>query len=314
MTEFSRLVLDQFQVRKSRKQKTAFAEQVSAYAAEQGYACRMEKGSCGANNIVVGDPDKAKVVYTAHYDTCAIMPFPNFITPKNFWIYLLYQILLCVILFLPAVLLQVLSILLLPTLGVPDDIVYIVSRLLFAGLLITECVLMMAGPANRHTANDNTSGVITLLEIMAALPADDRDAVAFVFFDLEEMGLFGSAGFASHHKKTMKNTLLVNFDCVSDGAHLLFVLRRGARPYEAVLQKAFSGDEAHTTETATGGYIYPSDQANFPCGVGVCALKQTKKGLLYMDRIHTKNDTVFCEENIQCLTAGALRLVREIQN
>ena len=63
-----------------------------------GYDFKVEKGAFGARNIVIGDPEAAKVLYTAHYDTCARMPFPNFITPKCLPIYLLYQILLTVVL------------------------------------------------------------------------------------------------------------------------------------------------------------------------------------------------------------------------
>ena len=50
-------------------------------------------------------------------------------------------------------------------------------------------LLMMFGPANRHNSNDNTSGVITVLEIMSTLPENLRDKVCFVLFDLEEAGL-----------------------------------------------------------------------------------------------------------------------------
>ena len=60
--------------------------------------------------------------------------------------------------------------------------------------------------------------------------------------------------------------------------------------------------------------FYPSDQANFSRGVGVAALKKTKGGLLYMDRIHTKRDTVYMEENIAYLTEGAVRLAGSLTN
>jgi hypothetical protein len=60
------------------------------------------------------------------------------------------------------------------------------------------------------------------------------------------------------------------------------------------------------------GVFYPSDQANFPEGIGVAALKCTKKGLLYMDRIHTFKDTVYREENIRFLTEGAIRLTQAL--
>ena len=92
MTETTQTIFEKHQIRKSRKQKTAFIDYVQSTAAKLGYESRTEKGYLGARNIVVGNPDTAKVVYTAHYDTCAVMPFPNFITPKCIWLFLLYQI------------------------------------------------------------------------------------------------------------------------------------------------------------------------------------------------------------------------------
>ena len=91
MTETTKTIFEKYQIRKTKKQKTEFISFVKGKAESLGYTCEIENGSFGARNIVVGDPKKAKVVYTAHYDTCPRLPFPNFITPKNFLIYLLYQ-------------------------------------------------------------------------------------------------------------------------------------------------------------------------------------------------------------------------------
>ena len=41
---------------------------------------------------VLGDPETAKVVFSAHYDTCARLPFPNFIAPKNLLVTLGYTL------------------------------------------------------------------------------------------------------------------------------------------------------------------------------------------------------------------------------
>ena len=310
MTETTQTVFEKHQIRKSYAQKSAFIQYVQSTAAKLGYQSRMEKGYLGARNVVVGDPDTAKVVYTAHYDTCAVMPFPNFITPKCIWLFLLYQILVGVLLVaIPSALVAGIFFGL-AACGIEANALLLYDLWLI--LILAMCWLIMAGPANKHTANDNTSGVTTLLDTMTALPEELRGEVAFVFFDLEEMGLFGSAGFASKHKKVTKNTLVVNFDCVSDGNNILFVLRKGATLYTEAIKTAFPSTEAFTVEVASKGAIYPSDQANFVRGVGVAALKKTKGGLLYMDRIHTKRDTVYMEENIAYLTEGAVRLAESL--
>ncbi len=308
MTETAKEILELYQVRKNKKQKTRFIEYASAKAVELGYEAKIEKGYLGARNVVVGDVENAKVVYTAHYDTCAVLPFPNFITPKNFGIYLLYQILIVAVFFAAAFALGFAFGFVGTFLKLPEFVIRYSAMAVYWILLI----LMFAGPANRHTANDNTSGVITLFSIMEKLPAEQRNKVAFVFFDLEEAGLFGSMGFASKHNRAMKNKPLINFDCVSDGDNILFAIRRDAAKLSDKITAAFPENGKFKVHAQTKGVFYPSDQANFPLGIGVAALKSTRGGTLYMNRIHTVRDTVFEEENIEFLTNGAVRLTEII--
>ena len=311
MTETTKTIFERYEIRKTKKQKTAFIDYVKHIAEENGYSFRVEKGSFGARNIVIGDPAAAKAVYTAHYDTCPRLPFPNFITPKNFLIYLLYQITVSVLfILLPIAALTALWRLALDAMNVSEDLRPLLMLLSAYVFLFGAMALLMAGPANKHTANDNTSGVTTLLDLMTSLPSEQKQKACFVFFDLEEMGLFGSSSFASKHKKAMKNKLLLNFDCVSDGDHILFALKKGALPYKNHIETAFKSNESLRVEVLSKGVFYPSDQANFPCGVGVAALKKAKRTkMLYMARIHTPRDTVYREENVAFLTQGASRLL-----
>ncbi len=301
MSPIAQTVFDQFEVRKNKKQKAAFRAWAAEQAAQCGYTAREERGSLGAVNLVIGDPETAKVVFTAHYDTCAVLPFPNFITPKAPLLYLLYQLLITVLLTIPAF---VAYFLLLP---VVDPLL---AYWIFLVLLWADILLLICGPANKHTANDNTSGTITVLQTMQAMPPELREQAAFVLFDLEEAGLLGSSGFASAHKKAMEKKPVINFDCVSDGEHILFAIRKKARSLTDLLQSCYPSTADITAETATRGCIYPSDQSAFPCGVGVAALKCGVGGILYMNRIHTPRDTVFREENIAFLVDGSLRLTR----
>lgn len=312
MTDTTKTIFETYEIRKSRKQKTAFLQFVQEKTAAWGYGSRIEKGWCGARNLVIGDPARAKVVYTAHYDTCPVLPFPNFITPKHIGIYLLYQIVVVTAFMLvPMVAAMLLAGGFASAAGMDSDMSGALSVLVGYAVLAAVSLLILAGPANKHTANDNTSGVTVLLDILQTMPEELRADAAFVFFDLEEMGLFGSGGFASRYKKEMKDKLLVNFDCVSDGETILLALQPKAGKYAPVLEKAFVAGEDRPVEIGGKGVFYPSDQKNFPCGVGVAALKRTKKGkILYMNRIHTKNDTVYEEANIAWLTESALRLTK----
>ena len=292
-------VLTQFPVRKNRKQKQSFRDAVQAYAAELGYACKIEKGSYGSRNIIIGDPEKAKYLVTAHYDTPARMFLPNFITPRNILIYLLYQ-------FLVVGLMIAVSIGGGIGLGVllesPET-----GKSLAAVFYWVLLILMMAGPANRHNANDNTSGVVTLLEIARTLPALHREQVCFVLFDLEEAGMLGSASYRKSHKKETDNQIVLNMDCVGDGDEIVFFPTRKLKKDTAAMNRmrrcgGYFGQK-HISVQDKGFAFYPSDQMQFPLGVGIAAFRK-KKGLgLYLSRIHTSKDTVLEETNINILRA-----------
>lgn len=302
MTPLSETILANWQVRKTKTQKTAFIE----FMQSQIPGLQVEQGGFGNNrNLVVGDVKSAEVILTAHYDTCARLPFPNFITPKNILLYLAYSLLLCIPFGIIAGVLNAL-------LHLVTDSFLITYWGTFLPTMALLFYLFMGGKANPHTANDNTSGVITLCELMAAMTEEQKARTAFVFFDNEENGLLGSAWFRKLHKKDgIDKKLLINFDCVSDGDHMLFVLSKSARKaYGDAFEKAFPDTAEKTVYIEKASTtMYPSDQANFPIGVGVAAMKKKRGVGLYMNRIHTIRDTVFQQENITYFVEGTLRLI-----
>ncbi|MBQ8910883.1 MAG: M28 family peptidase [Oscillospiraceae bacterium] len=297
-------ILTLYPVRKSRRQKKAFREDVCAYAQSLGYECRIEKGSLGSRNIVIGNPETAEHLITAHYDTCANMLLPNLITPCNFLLFLLYQLLLTAVMLVPAVLIGMLVGIIVrqPQVG---EFTFLVT--LFAVLL-----LMMYGPANRHNANDNTSGVVAALEIAGSFPKDQRDKVCFVLFDLEEAGLIGSSSYRSSHKKDSQNQLVWNLDCIGEGDDVVFFpskkVRKNERKMETLQRCVTKLATKRISIRQKGFSFYPSDQANFPYGVGIAALKRSKFGL-YLDRIHTNKDTVLDETNVNILRAAIISAI-----
>ncbi len=296
-------IFQKHQIRKSGKQKSAFIDYTKQKVIENGWPMRVEVGTFGAQNIVVGDPEKAKVIYTAHYDTCAVLPFPNFLPPKNIWLYLLYQLVIVIPILIVIYALFFITFLAESNLGLNPLIGNFIRLAAYVGI----CALLLAGPANKHTANDNTSGVTVLFGIMKNLPAEQRENVALIFFDLEEMGMIGSSSFAGKHKDIKKDKLLINYDCVSDGRDLMVLVKKGATPYQDKLAEAFASNEVMTVEI-TNKAFYPSDQTQFKAGVGVAAFKRTRRGMLYMDRIHTPKDTVFRRENIDFIVDSSIKL------
>lgn len=311
MTEAAKTVLTAYEVRKTKGQKEAFRAFLCRELEQLGYEPRVESGRSlvTSHNVVAGDPEKARVLLTAHYDTCAVLPFPNFITPRNLPVFLLYQLAVAAVIFILAIAVEVALIMAF------DPPLWAALLAMYAALAF--CIWwMLAGKANRRTANDNTSGVITLLEMAAALPPEDRDAVCFVWFDNEELGLFGSSAFAGAHRRVRADTLTLNFDCVGDGDYLQFFPSRTVKKDSetmALLESAFLSEGKKVVEVVRGLGLYPSDQARFRRGVGVAALKKAPLIGYYMDRIHTRRDTVLEEDNVQLLCRGVLRLAGMIR-
>ena len=302
MNNISKEILEKYQIRKNKKQKTEFIEFLRAHFPELA----VEEGGFGKNrNLVIGNISSAKAVLGAHYDTCAVMPVPNFIMPKRPVLSVLYSLIIVAIFVLicgafgAAV-----------GIAVKDEYIATRSAMLLYWVLL---ILLFLGPANKHTVNDNTSGVITLVELMSSMTEEERAQYCFVFFDNEEKGLLGSSFFAKQHKEEMEDKLLINFDCVSDGDNIMFIANKKAYPeYAEKLGTAFAEAEGKTVliENEKGTH-YPSDQRNFKKNIAVAALKKGRIGL-YMDRIHTPRDTVMDEKNIELLKSGIKKFLEQI--
>lgn len=304
-------VLRQFPVRKTKKQKQAFRDAVQSYAESLGYPVTVEKGSFGAKNVILGDPEKARYLVTAHYDTCARLPIPNLITPCNFWFFTFWQLVLG---FGIAGLAMGVGILIGVAAGllIDPDIGAAMGGMIAYAMVWILLVMMMVGPANQNNANDNTSGVVTLLEIAKTMPENQRHKVCFVLFDLEEAGLIGSESYRKAHKKATNQQLILNLDCVGDGDHIRFFPTKKLKKDRKQLTSLYKACGYFGTKEIIvhekGFSVYPSDQAKFPYGVGICALNKGKIGL-YLGRIHTKKDTVLDETNVNILRAALTSLI-----
>lgn len=298
-------VLTQFPIRKTGKQKAAFRDAAQAYAEGLGYPVTVEKGSMGARNIVIGDPISAKYLVTAHYDTPARMFLPNFITPCNMPVYLAYQFLVVGIIVLITFLCCIIAALLIDSFMVTTVTAYAV----YFGAL----VLMMVGPANKNNSNDNTSGVVTVLEIAKSMPENQRNKVCFVLFDLEEAGLIGSAAFRKAHKKTTGNQIVLNLDCVGDGTDIVMFpskkLKKDTVQMDALRKVNGVFGEKNLKLHEKGFAFCPSDQKNFPQSVGIMAFHRKKFLGIYCSRIHTHRDTVLEMTNVNILRAAIISLI-----
>lgn len=305
MTYISKLI-EAHPIRKTAKQKQAFREWAVGEAQSLGYTADVEKLKSN-HNIIIGNPETASAVFTAHYDTPPVMPVPNFITPKNILFYLIYQVGIVLIL-----------------LGVcyafgyaigwltqDSELAYSIGYIAYFGVLF----LMLYGPANKNNVNDNSSGVSAVFELMARIPQEERTSVAFILFDNEEKGMAGSGAYASKHKDIKNNKLIINMDCVGDGENILFFANKKTRELEAY-DKLVTAMSAQTGRTLLmnklEGCLYPSDQSQFKYGIAVCACKRAKLIGYYCDKIHTGRDTTCEQENLDFLANGLAQFVSEL--
>ena len=298
-------VLKAYPIRKSKAQKQQFRDAVQSYLKTIGYDSSIEKGSMGARNIVVGNAETAKYLITAHYDTPARLPFPNLITPCNVLPFLGYQILLTLLIFAAALVPGIL----LAIAGIDGEIAVRTWSISLYAII----VLMLIGPANKNNANDNTSGVVAVLEIARSMPEKYRDQVCFVLFDLEEAGLIGSSSYQKAHKKHTVNQLVLNMDCVGDGNEIvMFPTKKLLQNAEKMgLLRGITGvwGEKSIAIREKGFAYYPSDQKNFLYGVGIAAFRRSKWAGLYCSRIHTQKDTILEETNVNILRAAIVSMI-----
>lgn len=298
----------QFPVRKGAEQKKAFRKWLMQQVSGLGWKARVEENNRGRHqNVIVGDPEHAQVTFTAHYDTPATIGIADLQIPRNFLVYAAVQLAMILgMLLISFVIAYVLGML-----TQSGDMLVIGFFLCFVGLIW----LQMAGIPNRHNANDNTSGVAALLELMAGIDPEDREKVACIFFDNCEKGSRGSKAYAREHLEMQYTRLVVNLDCVGVGETVLVSAPKLAvqTPQYALLEDCLekqTGREVRffSSVTTRGS----SDFRSFKCGVGISAHRLVSGVGYYTGDIHTGRDTQCDQGNIDFLSGALSAYVRQL--
>lgn len=285
----------QFPIRNSAEQKQAFRKWAAARAEKNGWTVREEENEKHIN-LVIGDPEGAKVLFTAHYDTPRRSIFPNFMLPANKLLKILYSFVIIV----PLLALAVGAGLLVgQAMGGLETLIgrltaWLTYMLLYFGLFF----LLFRGPANRENKNDNSSGAAAILDMTERIVG--IGSAAFILFDDEEKGKKGSKAWTAAHPGLKSGLLTVNLDCVGNGEHVMVSVPREAEqdPSWPALRAALEGINA--VILPSGATAMNSDQKNFQKGVGICVCLKKKK-LYYTPRIHTGRDTVASGETVDRL-------------
>lgn len=312
MTQTQQQILNNYQVRKTKEQKANFRVWLNDHLKQLNYTVTEEAYSKKGTNIIVGDLEKAQVVLSAHYDTPPNFFFPVIMAFSNWISFLLSQFFILIPIACFCVLYTAFFIMVVEV-EVSGFFFFSLFFLVYAYLL-----QIMIGFPNKQNANDNTSGVATLLSVLENLPLEERDKVCVVFFDQEELGLVGAGQFYKKHKEQLQNKPLINFDCVGNGETLTFVYKK--KFYESTfftpLEIAANQIIAPTTKKVRFGRassnIYMSDQLYFPLGVGVVAAKKAPLIGYYVSDIHSSFDKKLDTENLDLLTKTILQFTKTI--
>lgn len=285
-----------FPVRRTDTQKEAFREYAANEALSSGFTVQTVRND-KHNNLVIGNPEEASVVFTAHYDTPRQAVLPNLMIPLNpvlkyTWVLIPLFAMLALAIWAASVIRDMTGLT-----GVARRLVFVGAYLLiYFGLFR----LLFWGPANKHNRNDNTSGTAAVLTLCRRLAGNSR--TAFILFDDEEKGKKGSKAYAQAFPDIRNNRLVVNMDCVGNGNNWIVSASEAAMndPMFAALAEALKRIDANVYSSRKASLN--SDQKNFEKGVGICACLHSKRIGFYTPRIHTRHDTVASSDNIRRLS------------
>ncbi len=294
-----------YPVRKTTTEKEQFRQYVIEEVEKAKQGVTIEVFEQKHHNIIIGNLERAKVIFTAHYDTPAMSLIPNLIMPRNlvfcYFYHFGYPILLALISLLIAV--EIKNIL-----AFNQTLLAIVYIAIYLFLFI----LCNRTFKNKHNANDNTSGVALILELIKRKNQED---VAYILFDNEEKGLLGSKALNKKYHDILDQKLIINLDCIGVGNNVIIIHKEDA--CKLTTYKTLKTILKDTTNYRC--FYYPkktsscnSDYKNFKCGVGIMTCKKAKILGFYTWRIHTNFDTIASEENIEFIADSLETFINEI--
>ena len=305
MKDYLNIVNEEYPIRRDEQEKKAFQEFVLQELSDTKYNVSVKKMDKEHNNIIIGNIEKAKVIFSAHYDTPATSLYPNLIMPRRPILTHLYH-------FAFPIIMAILSLVVASVLKLLMGASEIVFLILYLNIYFMTFLLVTQGFKNKHNKNDNTSGVACVL---ALAKNNYKEEVSFVLFDNEEKGLLGSKAFNKAYKDVMKDKLLINFDCVGLGKNVLLISKKDACAHSlySILKDTVKDNEEYNVKFyPINGSAGNSDYKSFKCGIGVMVCEE-KKGIgYYTSKIHTNKDEVADVENIEFLVEELNKFIENI--
>lgn len=235
LQQLAEIVTSKHGARMRRSHKKEFREFIASVAENMGYDAKVEN-NLFSKNIVIGNPEEAEIVLTAHYDTPPNMPY-HFMKKQVSTLGITLPVALGVGVVLTKYAIDSQNRELLDfMLQAIQTSTFFLDGIAAASLGLGLYSFGLLGGENKNNYNDNSSGIIVLLALMnyyKNLPESERNKIAFVMFDNEEKGLIGSLCYASKHN--IKNQRFLNFDCVGRGDRINCI-------YTGKVQNEFTND------------------------------------------------------------------------
>lgn len=276
MSKMKDLLFTKYTNRFSPWRKQKFRNAIKAELEFHGYDVIVEK-KLFSTNLYFGNIN-SQYVLTAHYDTATNMaifyPFMKLFGARVGQFIAILPIVL-VVLFAPAYYLQ---------------FVTCVVLLIFIGLLIP----------NRYNYNDNSSGVLTILE--HAIANKDSKDYYYALTDNEEKGLFGAKALHNFLKKNNRLGYIknINIDCVGTGNDFLLATTGPS----VFFNQAYASCSEYLDIRKVQSKLLASDHFVFgKQGIMITKVNQAKyTNDIYIPHLHTNRDKVIDYANIDiCL-------------
>ncbi len=289
MDQYAQRITRDYPVRRKAQEKENMRTYLMGQLRALGYDAKLN--DCGkAVNVIAGDPERASILYAAHYDTPLREPLPAILCPTRPVTYMLYQaltpVLALVLCF--AVSLGVTFALSLPNLTLPLFLVLLIGALAYTFF------------QDVRTAEQLTPRY--------------RNDVCFLFLDGGSDNMRGAKGFRKRYPSAKEKPVLC-LDCVGSGDELLILPGKGARWNGELLDainSSFENSERKTCYDKVDGLVhFPGDQPAFRQGVAVCAVRRVPGFGRFI--CPTGKDNRIDDENLELLSRGHVKLAAAYQ-
>lgn len=315
LDKIAEMVTNKHGARMKRSHKKDFREFISEIATSMGYDAKIEK-NLFAHNVVIGNPETAEIVLTAHYDTPPNMPY-HFVKKQVsiFGVALPVALGVGVILTRYAINSQN-SDLLEFMLNTLQGSTYLLDGVAAASLGIGLYSFGLLGGENKNNYDDNSSGIIALLTLMnyyRNLPESERNKIAFVMFDNEEKGLIGSLCYTTKHKTN--NQRFLNYDCIGRGNRVNVL-------YTGKVANEFATDICSGLEPLVSQGFEPrlkrsnmktmSDHLSFQNTRGNITILCDEKDAPVTEHIHSSKDTFISLDTISEIAKSSAETLNNI--